>query len=127
MSQPKPEFDPEALLRETERALGFAVPLDTSIEEVHTWLQAKRQDLERERDGRYRSEGFVAPGDIVLFTAAAKGLKASAAAPMWKIMEMLRRKKRRGHRQQEALDRWDQCKHLAFPTDEDIERLESAD
>lgn len=122
----KNEPDKLVTIEDYEALLGFKIPPETTTAEVLCWLEAKIADEERKTDERereiYRAYGCVAPCDAKLFYEVVKNL-ISEETPMHRAMEFLRMKKRRGHKQQKALEIWDRHyarnKHIRF-ADEDI-------
>ena len=88
-------------------------------------LRAKIEDEERIRTQIYRENGFIAPYDGELFLRVLRPLDHKLTVS--EMFEVIRRKKRRGHLQQEALEVFDRyyASEIRFPGDADVERLEA--
>jgi hypothetical protein len=94
-------------LARIEELLGMGpIPLDTPAEAVLCWLQAKRDDLEAQSAQEDRDAGIVPLCDAKLFVHVLRTYRDNTVM-LADAMEILRKKKRRGHKQQEALDVWD--------------------
>lgn len=89
-----------------EELLGMGpIPPDTPAVEVMCWLKAKLEDLEEEAAREDRAQGVIAKSDLKLFLQVLRPYGDDTMIS--EGFEILRRKKRRGHRQQKALDLWD--------------------
>jgi hypothetical protein len=90
-------------------------------------LKAKSEDMKARLAQTYRDHGFMSHYDLKLFQRMVGRYYIDHAA-IHRAMEALRRKKRRGHKQQEALDIWDA--HYAsrdwdYADNEDHDRLQA--
>ena len=95
------------ILSRVEDLLGMGpIPPDTPAEEVLCWLKAKLEDLEEGEAREDRAKGLIARSDLKLFLDVLRPYGDDTL--LSDGFEILRRKKRRGHRQQKALDLWDQ-------------------
>lgn len=88
-------------------------------------LEAQIEDRENRRSLLYRQHGCLSPDDSQLFLSIWSAY--SETATLAQVMEALRLKRRRGHKQQAALEIWDA--HYShgghFGNDREIDYLES--
>ena len=77
-----------------------------TVEEFGARLEAQLEDLEAKSDQESRDRGIAPLSDVRLFLSVARGYQDDVQ--MSHVMENLRLKKRRGHRQQKALELWNE-------------------
>lgn len=80
--------------------------LSLPCEEAAAFLKADLEDQQAKLDQEQRENGEMPRSDAKLFMSVARGYREDVR--MADVMEILRMKKRRGHKQQRALDLWDQ-------------------
>lgn len=79
-----------------------------TVEEASAWLEAIVQDEKDKEIRALRESGIVPLCDARVFLWVLRQVACGDdALPLEEGMERLRKKRRRGHKQQEALDLWD--------------------
>ena len=108
MQRKRPRASLETLLAENPQYATMSVSsVLLDLEQRCAFLQAEAEDRERLRTKLYREHGIVSPHDSKLFAEVMRDLRLPREATMVQAVDALRRKKRRGYRQQEALEIWD--------------------
>ena len=89
-------------------------------------LKAEDEDRERRRTKVYRDNGYLSPYDWGLLISVSRNMGLSDDATAGDILNLLRLKKRRGHKQQELLEalEWSGVHRAKLPDDQTIDRLE---
>lgn len=102
---PENEEEMELLNELCQQHPGFE---NLTVEEASVWLEAMLQDEKEKEIRKQREEGQIPLCDMDIFlrvlTQVACG---NDTLTLDEAMELLRKKRRRGRRQQEALDLWD--------------------
>jgi len=118
------DLDPRKILEEHPEWANWTLD-DLRAEECR--LQASIEDRENRLSQLYRQNGCLAPYDCRLFHSVWRDYSKDATVSQ--VMEALRVKRRRGHKQQEALDIWDahyaHLDEVCFPDEEMVDRIEA--
>lgn len=89
-------------------------------------IEAEIEDQEARRTKIYRENGFVALHDAKLFSEVCRRLGMGSDTKLDTVIQFLRMKKRRGHKQQELIEVWDRyyTGGAVFADEPTVDRLE---